>query len=1325
MSNLSPVWNGPSVLVPLPTDVLLIGQGDVNAASTWADLKNNYYAMWSFGTSAQPAPFADASCPPVGAHLMWTLPNSLRQGTQQVKAGAPVDFPSAPNRWLITRLSVNADAQSLSAVPTVVQGDSLTAVSGDLSDINQYPYYQDTNLGVREIGMQVALADFDGENNGTVDLQAIGPGDVTWSVAYDNVRNVFALHDVLPDETQTYLYSVIGWYADPSSDPLFDLPATSGTDWLSMLEQQFQWTCEDVDQAEQDWLDWQTLFGLSEDWNPDALNLAPQAKAMIEAWHTWQQANGRHGDAPDFPTQSVYHSMVATVQWRGVHTSYGTGAPIGGDGQKKLPSITIANTPESALSTYMATQAATVAGSGITPEDIPGLALTLEAFQRGLLFDMQTDPQWAENMIHNAKFDKQYRGQTWVVARPTQSGIGTASEPSYAGQQSVALSDSQTQLLIQLNQQQDRLNTLSQAMASRRQELYALAMKQEFLTYNRRTISPEAYETLSQKVTQSIEAISGELTANETQLSQEQMNVQQLSAELTTSVGDQYELKAVDLDPIASPADPVVLLSGAEMDTKILPPSYNRSDSGQSDLLPVRVTGQTVTAILVTFQAVQDAAIQITWQDVLNQVTLPGWNAIPKEVLNLWVEMLLLDTSFAPILAHIYFEKAGKPPQDDQLATLIEKIQMQQTVCWTQFEHQPPTEALTQACGFEGLLPDPIGVAYRPDRNPWTPIYMDWQVRWIPDTQTGADALQHWQLGDHDYQWTGSTLEPNTGILFEGRATLNLKTTYNMQAQFAAFQADSNYDQLPAFIVQNLTWVSNNIQYMDLVTQSMSGLTEQLNTLLATMKNTPEDAAISKLLDGTAYFAPQTGTTTQTSVPDFPVRAGHFQVMDLRLIDSFGQVLPGKSSLLSDHDPINDITWSDSMQTNSPNYRGETSTYGQLPPRFSQNAMMFTRLLQRDDDTIASNSSDSTSPICGWVMANHLDDALMVFDASGQSLGEVIKIRRETQEQAESSLTIRWDAAPGTNAQLGADPVIGNVHLQAMINALLKTGVTESGVQSYADLMSAIDTSLWLNNLLTANQGNLAILLGRPLAVVRAEVVLDLAGDPAFSQGWYQTGAHYNDDGTFKLTQPPFVATDFQVRIGDSQLNKNGVMGYFVADDYDTFYAVYGNNSQTQVLQQQLRQSRVMPKAEQMKAMVSVPTTPSSGYVMTDHVVSLSVQQQTVKLTLLMDPFGDLTLTPGSLPGSSVTLPTGPVTQAMDNLSATFRTGPLLLDPQQIQMPTPSEVRGNWSWVARQDVTNWQPNQAITNSVPQASLNPTPLNLIEGWLRLANFKQKS
>src|SRR5690606_27919862 len=164
-------------------------------------------------------------------------------------------------------------------------------------------------------------------------------------------------------------------------------------------------------------------------------------------------------------------------------------------------------------------------------------------------------------------------------------------------------------------------------------------------------------------------------------------------------------------------------------------------------------------------------------------------------------------------------------------------------------------------------------------------------------------------------------------------------------------------------------------------------------------------------------------------------------------------------------------------------------------------------------------------------------------------------------QQRDFDYTIRWDSVPGSNAALGAPPELFNEHLQAFVMRLLATSPDGSG--AYDDLMASIDDSLWTMGHLGNQNGTLAMLMGRPLAVVRAEIDVSLSGMPLFNQSWSETGKYYNNKGTYELKLPEFCHVPFTVRVGDNIRETNGVLGYFEADNYDTFYAVYGSNGQT------------------------------------------------------------------------------------------------------------------------------------------------------------------
>jgi hypothetical protein len=1307
-----PVWPGSRVLVPMATDILLVGKPD--QVTTYASTKNSYFDLYMNPGAILPPPFTTSTLD-VGAHIMWSLPHSLRSGSQNSQQ-EHVDFRLVPNRWLVTRFKYASSGGDGELAPPevtamVVQSDTLYNIQSNPSAYNQYPYPQDSGFPLRGIGTADELSQWNGQAGpDTPFLQAVGPGALSWSVAYDNIKNVFSLYDdfgEVAEEASIYTYSVVGWYATPGDDVLSSLPVSGNAEWLAALEQGFGWTVgaspAAVEDAVSAWKAWQKAHGLEGDFDPAKLDLPEQAKDAIIAWHDWQQANGITEVPPDLPSKLLCHSMVATVNWQGSGHAYGTGVP---GGYADFPAVAVGNSATEAISVYMASRAASELGED--PSFIPEIERALSAFQKDLLFDLANkEVNKVETRLHNDEFESAFSGQQWFVVRPESTDEDIQAT---GGQQTIPLDPKNTATLTALNTLQDEVNALGATIASQREELFLLSLKKLQLT---RHSDPD----IVKKVEDSLSAIKAALTANLAAQGEKSTQVESDSSAFQTTLGTEYVLKAVDLSPYAYPNDPVVMLAGGKLDTKLNAPGQYNEDP----LLFVRTTGQTVTGLDVSYTPSEGNAgpeETIGADELLASggVVLPAWNAIPKEVMDLWVEALLLDVSNAGLIAMLYFNKAGITPTAADIAALTTKIQKQQTAIWNGAEQLGVhPQSLAEVAGVNGVLPSEVAVAYRKEQ-PWTPIYLDWKISWFPTAQDPNDVLNDWSLGDIDFSYTGTSIpKPPDVLIYEGRTTLNTKTAQNIQSKFATFESDPNYNNLPDFIITNLTKVANDIKEIDIVTQSMGGLGKQLVTEITAM-NTFTDENADLIGNSNALFRPVVGSES-SSGPFFPLRSGHFQVLDLWLVDSFGQIWRGKDPAFGEDSPLSNVYWSEALTT--PAAIDKAETYGQLVPRFQQEVRPDPVFLQSDNDDIHSNSADQTSPICGWVMSNHLDSSLMVFDAAGNNLGAVIKVQRQQENGTTSpQFSIRWDAVPGSNTPLGARPKLPNAHLQGFILDLLATA--PQGAEAYDELMASIDTTLWSMDAFPVQEGNLSIMLGRPLAVVRAEVGLKASGMPVYNQSWPDTGEYYNHEGSYTPTDPPYVSVPFPVRVGDSVAQNNGVLGYFANDEYDKFYSVYGSHNQTEVFKQLLANkggARVDANGLLKAAAQSVSLT--SGYVVEDHLLQIAQSDAPVKLTVIMDSIGDMPVISGSLPTRELTLPHGPVSRALKNFTATFRAGPLLLDPNKIKMPVPAEVRGNWGWMARKDITSWNPNVEVENYTPVATLENDIPTLTEGWMTLS------
>jgi hypothetical protein len=72
-----------------------------------------------------------------------------------------------------------------------------------------------------------------------------------------------------------------------------------------------------------------------------------------------------------------------------------------------------------------------------------------------------------------------------------------------------------------------------------------------------------------------------------------------------------------------------------------------------------------------------------------------------------------------------------------------------------------------------------------------------------------------------------------------------------------------------------------------------------------------------------------------------------------------------------------------------------------------------------------------------------------------------------------------------------------------------------------------------------------------------------------------------------------------------------------------------------------------------------------------------------LEFTLLFDPRAALHITTGILPTKSIVLPPATWSEALENLAAAFRAAPLLMPPNEIAVPLPSEPGVSWSWQQR------------------------------------------
>jgi hypothetical protein len=299
---------------------------------------------------------------------------------------------------------------------------------------------------------------------------------------------------------------------------------------------------------------------------------------------------------------------------------------------------------------------------------------------------------------------------------------------------------------------------------------------------------------------------------------------------------------------------------------------------------------------------------------------------------------------------------------------------------------------------------------------------------------------------------------------------------------------------------------------------------------------------------------------------------------------------------------------------------------------------------------------------------------------------------------------------PGKPGPFGGMPQLGarQKHLQAFLDGLLAQGLqdaqqgigtAERSESALAALLRMIDATLWtVDPIGREGDEHLSVLVGRPLALVRAKLKLEMEAAPL----------------TDELARRPLpVRRGALTRLGD------GLMGYFVNDDYSQFYPVHES------IAEQNRPSR--PQQGFLGAIQTVGDYYSDfhqtiapvmhPYINREPVVYIR-PGQTVMLTLLLDPRGSVHATSGILPRKRIELMREHVANALAAMSMTFRVGPVLTDPETIRMPLPSEIPGKWTWVNRSGPTVWQEGAVVT-ATDDAKFGDEAAMFTEGWLKLS------
>jgi hypothetical protein len=1260
----------PRVMVPIHLDALVQRQD----GGAWADTRMSPPS----GTgdpvprlSLLPDPFTvlpDADVAALrkrGVHLHWALPDGLTRGSTQ-DANKPASFQPIPDRWLVVRMFPAQDGSSRRAV----RGWVLIAGSDK-------PERHDL-IGWTEPGST---------QGSKGPLTAMGHGDPAWAAYYDNVLNRLSFYDDLSDiRLGPIAYMVCGWFSDPLLDPLAtNIHSLAGFDarmaqlgWqLANGEFEESYSLFRAHVQASSMLDLATLETFRAPATTQSLSRLPISSIQIPpdvagSSPAGLDASGHpsggsyQSNGAWWPKQIICHGSVVAIGWPDVGfpgadkglISEEAGGPPPADAIR----VVFGNTTTEALSDLVA-----------LTNGKPEQARVLEAFILGALQELD-----------------QPDGTSRVDARLHANAFGSL--PGGETTETVTLPGNPAPPTLPPGPVTPQPGIFPQVPPPRNRGIITVpvAIGQTQFAATERFISPEI---ASESV-----LLDGHLSDVISQVTSQAPQTRPVAQ----SPPQQVTVKR-SLPRKFHPSDPVLMLQGCGR-------SYKHGADGrfsEDNKLICRLTGFAHTETACTNTGGPFGRPSITGDDLLLNGIENG--SVPPECEDLLRETVLQDPGTAVPAARISTGFAGA-----QLLSQAQNFMVEQTSWWATRDIRVDHGPLIAASGIRGTLPSPIATS--PPIRPWTPLHLDWQVQFIPSPK-GADD---WMLDEVDYVPNDGVLPPaddkTSGIILTGRALLtggapaNIAASVRIALKQAASAAGSD-PLVPNQVIQHHSQIAAQLAtaYADLVVQSESLAAVVAGAAAAAADGVPgidrsalgDIATTLENMDvlggGLDNFHTRLrggiigdGVTTKKPPGKFPdafvaVRSGFLRILRLRLVDCFGQFLDLDPAKALDTEPVSIPTRPD---------------IAAMPPRFTSPARLWFRFMNADGSE--REATPDLSPICGYLLPNHLDGDLEFFDIAGANLGDV---------RPDPAGGIVWEDAPGVPSTVGASPelAVPNTFLAGIARGLLDWGLADADAareDALSALLRIIDSTLWsVDPFGHTGDEHLALLIGHPVAVLRARLRLEV--DEPVTPG-----------AVNQLT--------FPLRIGALTHWQDGLFGYFINDDYRTLYcadgAVAGFAREVGPGRGFLQPINLVDNYYQnfsndLGAGVKEGNTPVNHPYVDDTGVLHTQPNQDVNLTLLVEPHSVVHATAGLLPRKEIGLRREWIATALAKISPTFRFGPVLVDPKRLRMPVANDVHGTWSWDHRSDITTWAEDKVV-NDTGDALITDNPANGQEGWLRM-------
>lgn len=560
---------------------------------------------------------------------------------------------------------------------------------------------------------------------------------------------------------------------------------------------------------------------------------------------------------------------------------------------------------------------------------------------------------------------------------------------------------------------------------------------------------------------------------------------------------------------------------------------------------------------------------------------------------------------------------------------------------------------LAEGCAgpiYTGIPPAPKTMpVYAP---PWNPLFLEWRIRLQPSrTKAEPDnTMNFWTLGDLDYQYVAQHVSAEYKQ-YAGRTVLTPQAAWGLSGAIMRDVELFRYDEA---LYRRLLDLAERAEKLPVLSQTLSGMKEALLC---------KEQAYSFPIFGVSGEAEAFSAKVREKLGGYgelslnvnheflPLRGGLMSVGTLCMVDTFGQI--AELDRLTG-DPV----IAESMRQEPYEEKGRAL----LQPRLAGAARLSFEWENGEDGAI-----------CGYLMADFLNQRIDIYDAAGGYLGNLHLVHLPSGTGARYS---GLECLPGQTE--------GERHLQYLVQAM-----TESGDGVFEAFLQILDERLSEQISTDSTDGQeLPFLTGRPLAVMRARLGIRWRGLLPYAKTFPQFG---------KRNTCGFETSGIPARLGDIRYTSDGLAGYFAGgcapETYSAFYPAYGVE------------------------------TEARGYFCCNHELLLNMQQREpsgkgeapaeTELTLLLDVRGSVHVRTGLLPVYQKEPDYTLHQAAMEAMSLRLPVYPVLGGTQALNLPQ-LDRKHPFFWHCKGERGDWE--QEIGQTPQAADFGQGKNWLMDGYM---------